>query len=141
MKIKVPEYVADKLDGLRKKDFNVQTFRASGPGGQHRNKVETAVRITHIATGVTAEATNSRSQADNKKAAFQKLVMKLVAYYKEEGVKERKINLGWGEKIRTYHEPRGVVKDHRTGVEASYAVVLDGGIDCFIDAMVEKEIE
>lgn len=131
MRIKVPKYIAEKLDGLRKGDFIVQPFRASGPGGQHRNKVSTAVRITHILTGVTAEATDSRSQADNKAAAFRKLIHKLIEYYKEEE-EQRRTNTGWAEKIRTYHKPRGTVKDHRTGCTYDYDAILDGQLDKLI---------
>ena len=138
MKIKVSKYVADKLDGLNKKDFRVHTFKGSGPGGQHRNKVETAVRITHIDTGISAEATNNKSQSRNKKEAFKRLATKLVEYYTKEDLDTR-ITVSKAEgKIRTYNEQRRTVKDHRTGIEADYASVLDGDIDCFIEAMVGK---
>lgn len=132
MIIKVPSYVANKLDGLRKKDFKVQTFKGSGPGGQHRNKVETAVRITHIATGISAESTNSKSQSQNRSSAFLKLTKKLIQHYKKEyaGAIQQRIN---PVTIRTYNKIRNVVKDHRSGIEASYKSVLNGEIDCFVD--------
>lgn len=134
----VPEYIANKLDGLRKTDLRIQFFRSSGPGGQHRNKVETAVRITHKATGVTAEASDSRSQSDNRTAAFLRLVDKLIEHYRGEMCEqERKINSGWAEKIRTYHEPRNTVKDHRTGATHPYSDVIDGDLDPLIDASAE----
>ena len=114
-------------------DFVVKAIRGSGPGGQHRNKVATGVRITDKRTGLTAEATKSRSQSINKAEAFEKLALRLVAYYEAEqsGGVLRRMSLGWGSKIRTYHEVRGVVKDHRTGEERPYRDVLDGGIDGF----------
>lgn len=132
MIIKVPRYVANKLDGLRKKDFKIQTFKGSGPGGQHRNKVETAVRITHIATGIAAESTNSKSQSRNRSSAFLKLTQKLIRHYKEEHTESTQQRAS-PVTIRTYNKIRNVVKDHRTGVEASYKSTLDGNIDCFID--------
>ena len=136
MRRMVPKYVADRIVGTTKKDLRIQFFRASGKGGQHRNKTDTACRITHIATGVTAEATDSRSQASNKVKAWLKLVNRLIAHYKSEMVQEaRRTNTGWGEKIRTYHQVRGEVKDHRTGVVQGYEQTLDGDIDKFIEAM------
>lgn len=135
MIIKVPKYVADELDGLRKNDLRIQTFKSSGPGGQHRNKVETAVRITHIATGISAESTDSKSQLRNKRKAFLKLVDKLVTHYTREKIARSQTT----ERIRTYNKMRNVVKDHRTGTEAGYDVVLDGNIDCFIDALIGED--
>jgi protein subunit release factor A len=136
MRITLPKSVADKLIGTTKKDLRVEFFRASGKGGQHRNKTDTACRITHLATGIAAEATDSRSQADNKEKAWLKLVERLIAYYRRETIQEtRRMNSGWAEKIRTYHEPRGTVKDHRTGVTNGYQETLDGDLDKFIEAM------
>ena len=137
MRLTVPKYVADKIIGTTKKDVRIQFFRASGAGGQHRNKADTACRITHIATGTTAEASDSRSQADNKAKAWLKLVERLIAHYKKEMRQDaRRMSCGWSEKIRTYHEPRGVVKDHRTGVTHGYEETLDGDIAPFIEAML-----
>ncbi len=134
MIIKVSSYVANKLDGLRKKDFRIQTFKGSGPGGQHRNKVETAVRITHKGTGISAESTDSKSQSQNRSSAFLKLAKKLVQYYrKEQAVMTQQKTKPTT--IRTYNKIRNVVKDHRTEIEASYKSVLDGEIDCFINAL------
>ena len=135
-KIKVSPFVASKIDGLRKTDFRVQFFKASGPGGQHRNKTSTAARITHIKTGISAEATDSRSQADNRANAFKKLINKLIEHYESMTIaEERKINSGWAEKIRTYHQPRGTVTDHRSGVAVNYDDAMNGEIDDFINAM------
>jgi protein subunit release factor A len=136
VRVKVPKHVADKLVGITKKDVRVEFFRASGKGGQHRNKTDTACRMTHLATGISAEATDSRSQADNKQGAWFKLVNRLIAYYKAQMVQEeRRTNKGWAEKIRTYHEPRGIVKDHRTGITQNYQRTLDGDLDQFIEGM------
>lgn len=142
MRLKVPEHVADKLDGLNKKDFRVKFFRASGPGGQHRNRADTAARITHIATGISAEAADSRSQSLNRTEAFKKLVLKLVKHYAAQiSVEERRTNSGWAEKIRTYSEPRNTVTDHRTGKSHPYDKVLDGDLDPFISACIAQAIE
>ena len=137
MIIKVPRYVANKLDGLRKKDFRIQTFRGSGPGGQHRNKVETAVRMTHIATGISVESTDSKSQAQNRSSAFLKLAKKLIQYYTKEYIRTTQQSVP-SRTIRTYNEKRNIVKDHRTGVEASYKSVLDGEINCFTEKLLER---
>ena len=132
MRIKIPKHVADKIVGTCKKDLTVTYFRASGAGGQHRNKADTAARIKHNETGIQIEATDSRSQADNRAAAFRKLVLKLIAHYDTEHKKRLMAN-GWAGKIRTYHQPRGIVKDHRSGVTAPYEATLDGDLDPFID--------
>jgi len=139
MRVRVPAYVGKKLIGLNKKDFKVSTFRASGPGGQHRNKADTAIRITHKETGISAEATDSRSQATNKAEAFKKLVFKLIEHYTENS-DERLMNNGWSEKIRTYHEPRDTVTDHRTGVTKRYSDVLDGDLDDFVEASIGADV-
>ena len=117
----------------QKSDFAVQHVRGSGPGGQHRNKVATGVRITDKQTGLTAVATDSRSQTDNRAEAFRKLALKLLAHYEQvqSETEERRVAAGWGAKIRTYHEVRGTVKDHRTGEERPYKAVLDGDIEGF----------
>jgi peptide chain release factor 1 len=105
----------EKVFSATKKDFRVDTFRGSGPGGQNRNRRDTAVRITHIETGLSAEAQDSRSQADNKKSAFHKLVKKLVALLKREVPKGTNTRV-----IRTYHEPRDTVYDYASGDKFSY---------------------
>jgi len=95
-----------------RKDFRVDTFRAGGKGGQHQNKTDSAVRITHIDTGLSAESREERSQPLNKKIAFRKLADKMIEHYFP---KIRKDRAPVTDTIRTYHEPRGTVKDHRTG--------------------------
>lgn len=128
MIISVPAYVAEELDGLRKKDFKIKSIKGSGPGGQHRNKRETGIRIVHIKTGIRAEATDSKSQSQNRQQAFIRLVNKLVSHYTREEM-GMQINT---KRIRTYNEQRNTVKDHRSGVEAPYKKVLDGDLDMFI---------
>lgn len=142
MKIKVSKYVADQICGTNKKDFRIEYFCASGPGGQHRNKVATACRMTHKETGISAESSDSRSQDVNRREAFKKVVFKLIEYFKkQQPQEERRVTAGWGDKIRTYHEPRNTVKDHRTKVIKGYQETLDGDLDEFIEAMLLKDVE
>ena len=117
----------------RRSDFSVQHIRGSGPGGQHRNKVATGVRITDRITGISVAATDSRSQSENQRQAFTRLARRLLAHYEraqheDEG---RRQSAGWASKIRTYHEPRGTVKDHRTGEVRPFSEVLEGSIEGF----------
>ena len=95
MRRTVPKYVADRIIGTTKKDLRIQFFRSSGAGGQHRNKADTACRMIHIATGVTAEATDSRSQGDNRTKAWLKLVDRLIAFYTKEMTREERRMLGF----------------------------------------------
>lgn len=102
-----------------KKDFKVDYYRGSGPGGQHRNKRDTACRITHIESGLTASAEDSKSQHQNKSKAFKKLCDKLLNHYLKEEDKKR-----GGTKLqtarRTYNESNDLVTDHKTGEKFSY---------------------
>jgi peptide chain release factor 2 len=139
----VDEDVAVEIDDA---DLRVDTYRASGAGGQHVNKTDSAVRITHIPTGVVVQCQNERSQTQNKAAAMQLLRSKLIELEerkraemlaKERGeVKE----VAWGSQIRSYFlHPDQRVKDHRTGHEAGDAErVLDGDIDDFIRDYLNK---
>jgi len=116
----------------RKNDFRVDTFRAGGPGGQNQNKRDSAVRITDIQTGLSAESREHRTQPMNKKAAFNKLVQKLIEHY---DTKEKKERFPSGDKvIRTYHEPDDRVTDHDTGKRYSYRQTISKGeMDEMID--------
>ena len=110
------------LFSARRKDFRIDYFRASGNGGQHRNKTDSAVRITHVATGLSAECSEHREQPRNKREAFRKLAKKLVAYALGE---ERKARAPSGtDVVRTYHAVDNRVTDHASGKRRSYAAGL-----------------
>ncbi|RKX61250.1 MAG: peptide chain release factor 2 [Thermodesulfobacteriota bacterium] len=136
----IPEIEKDIEVEIRPEDLKIETMRASGHGGQHVNKTETAVRITHLPTGIVVTCQNERSQYLNKMTALKILKSKLYQLEKQK-LEQKKENLigekkeiSWGNQIRTYIlHPYKVVKDHRTQYE-SYKVeeVLDGEIDEFI---------
>lgn len=141
-----PEGVEVEIDD---KDIKVDTYRASGPGGQHVNKTDSAVRITHIPTGITAQCQSERSQHKNRAQCMRMLRAKL---YEEETERqtseragERKKQLGGGdrsEKIRTYNFPQSRVTDHRTGLSLSNIEdVMNGGIEKLVSALREKARE
>lgn len=106
------------LFSVSKKDLRIDTFRAGGKGGQHQNKTESGVRLTHIETGISAESREHRSQEMNKREAFRKLVDRLIQYYQEPDPDRReliKTHL-----VRTYHEADNRIEDHETGMTYSY---------------------
>jgi peptide chain release factor 2 len=121
-------------------ELKIETFRASGPGGQHVNVTDSAVRITHLPTGITATCQEERSQAKNKETALLILKAKLRDYYEQqqkkklEEIRGEKREIAWGSQIRTYTmHAYNLVKDHRTGVEDPRVEdVLEGKIDHFI---------
>lgn len=124
-------------------DLRIDTYRASGAGGQHINKTESAIRITHIPTGIVVNCQDERSQIKNKERAMSILRSKLYDLYKTERDNEykqtRKDQVGTGdrsERVRTYNYPQGRVTDHRVNV-SSYDIegVLNGNIDIFIEAL------
>lgn len=120
-------------------DLRIDTYRAGGAGGQHVNKTESAVRITHIPSGIVTQCQNERSQAQNKEVAMKMLMAKLVQKQKEEAdaknaaIERKKIE--WGSQIRSYVlHPYKMVKDHRTDLESPQPeIVLDGDIMSFIE--------
>jgi len=125
-------------------DLRVDTYRASGAGGQHVNTTESAIRITHHPTGVVVQCQNSRSQHANRETAMQQLRAKL--YERElqrrreeaEQVEDTKSDIGWGSQIRNYVLDQARIKDLRTGVEiGNTQAVLDGQLDPFIQASLK----
>ena len=131
---------------VHEKDLRIDTFRASGAGGQHVNKTDSAVRITHLPTKIIVQCQNSRSQHRNKSIAMDLLKSKLYEIQlikeEEENKKNRsqKSEISWGNQIRSYvMQPYRMVKDHRTNVEISdVGAVLDGKIDIFLENQLIK---
>lgn len=129
-------------------EIRVELSRSSGPGGQNVNKRETAVRVVHIPTNISAQSDNQRSQAQNKEMALKILYGKIYKALEDERVSKEKgmyvsktTQIEWGNQIRSYVlHPYKMVKDHRTGIEVSnVSKVLEGGIDEFIEA--EKDLK
>lgn len=126
---------------VAKEDLKLDFFRGSGPGGQFRNKVSTACRITHIPTGLSAQATEHRSQTQNKEAAFKKLAELLIPIMKKavkntNGTEEAATS---EEVIRTYKRKDNLVIDKRTNKTFNYDDILDGKLDALIQAIIEAE--
>ncbi len=138
----MPEIDDDIEVNINAEDLKVDTYRASGAGGQHINKTESAIRITHIPTGVVVTCQNERSQHKNRDMAMKMLKSKLVEIAereqkeKIEDLKGVQLEIGWGSQIRSYvFHPYSMVKDHRTSFETgNTGAVMDGDLDGFIDA-------
>lgn len=141
-----PEIEEDITIEIKPEDVRVDTFRASGAGGQHVNKTSSAVRLTHIPTGVVVTCQNERSQHKNKATALKILKARLFAMMlkdqenKVKGIVGDKKDIAWGNQIRSYVlQPYRLVKDHRTGMEiGNVDSVLNGNIDEFINAFLKK---
>lgn len=130
------------------KELRIDTFRAGGAGGQNVNKVETAIRITHIPTNIVVQCQNERSQLQNRNGAMK--ILKARLFEVEQKKKEAEFNaivgekkeIGWGSQIRSYvFQPYQMVKDHRTAHETgNVAAVMDGDLDTFIEAYLKKKM-
>lgn len=141
-----PELPDDTNVEINPSDLRIDTYRASGAGGQHVNKTDSAVRITHIPTGVVASSQAERSQIQNKENAMRLLLSKLIQIKEEEqrekieDIQGKYSQIAWGSQIRSYvFQPYTLVKDHRTGYEVGNAeAVMDGDIQGFIDAYLAE---
>ncbi len=144
----LPEVKEASEININAEDVKVDTFRSSGPGGQHMQKTSSAVRITHIPTGTIVTCQNQRSQYQNKEAAMKILYARLLEKEREEKelqtakLKGKHIDAGWGNQIRSYVlHPYKMVKDHRTEYETSdTTAVLDGEIDDFMIAYLRSKV-
>jgi peptide chain release factor 2 len=142
----LPEIEESEVE-INPDDLKVETLRSGGAGGQHVNKTESAVRITHLPTGVVVQCQNERSQHKNRASAMSVLLARLNALEQaqsQERVQALKGDGGpaaWGRQIRSYvMQPYTLVKDHRTGYETGNVLgVLDGGIDGFIEAYLKQK--
>ena len=126
-------------------DLRIDVYRASGAGGQHVNKTESAVRITHLPTNTVVQCQNDRSQHKNKAAAMKQLKAKLYELEMQQkmsdqqAIEDGKSDIGWGSQIRSYVLDSSRIKDLRTGVETGNTqAVLDGALDQFIEASLKS---
>ena len=141
-----PEADGDVEIEVKEEDLRIDTFRSSGAGGQHVNKTDSAVRITHLPTGIVAQCQAERSQHKNRATAMKILMARLYRHYKEEerrkreALEDEKKPIEWGSQIRSYvFQPYTMVKDHRTDEEtSSVQAVMDGDIDRFIHAYLAQ---
>ena len=143
----LPEVVDDTEVGeIPEDELKIDTFRSQGAGGQHVNKTDSAVRITHIPTGISAQSQNERSQHQNREYAMKVLRARLLERRLEERERDmatlrgEHVEAGWGNQIRSYVlHPYQMVKDHRTNYETSATGdVLDGDLDAFMLAELER---
>ena len=144
--VAVAPIIDDRVEvEVDEKDLKIDTYRASGAGGQHVNKTDSAVRITHLPTGIVVQCQNERSQHQNREVAMRVLRARLFELERERREQEiaaqsgEKADIEWGSQIRSYVlHPYKLVKDHRTGVEtANVDRVLDGDLDAFVYAYLK----
>jgi peptide chain release factor 2 len=141
----LPELEDVKIE-IKPEDLKIETFRASAKGGQHMQKTETAVRITHLPTKIVVTCQTERSQYQNKERALKILKSKLYQYYQAKKEEEKAIlkgelkSISWGNQIRSYIlHPYKLVKDHRTGFESNKVnEILDGELDELIESYLKK---
>ena len=127
---------------IRPEDLRVDTFRASGAGGQHVNRTDSAIRMTHLSTGIVVQCQNERSQHKNRASAMKQLRAKLYEHelakkrVEERKLEDTKLGINFGSQIRSYVlAPYRMIKDHRTNTEeGNVDAVLDGRLDSFIKA-------
>ena len=142
----MPEIEEDGDVEIRSEDLRIDTYRSSGAGGQHVNKTESAVRITHIPTGIVVACQNERSQIQNREMCFKMLKSKLLERKEQENlehlqdIKGELKKIEWGSQIRSYvFAPYTLVKDHRTGCETgNVSAVMDGDLETFISDYLKK---
>jgi peptide chain release factor 2 len=144
----IPE-IDDSIEiEIRPEDLKVDTYRSGGAGGQHVNKTESAIRITHLPTGIIVACQNERSQFQNRDRAMKMLRAKLYEYYREQQeakmakIKGEYTQIAWGNQIRSYvFCPYTMVKDHRTEAETgNVQAVMDGDLDQFIGAYLRSDL-
>ncbi|MFO8089727.1 MAG: peptide chain release factor 2 [Desulfatiglandaceae bacterium] len=143
----LPEADTDITVEVDEKDLRIDTFRASGPGGQHVNKTSSAIRITHFPTGIVVQCQNEKSQHRNREIAMKFLMAKLYDLEKQkldqkkQDMHDSQKDIAWGSQIRSYvFNPYRMVKDHRTGIDVGdLDRVMDGDIDMFIDAFLRLQ--
>lgn len=141
-----PEIIVDTEVKISPDELKVDTYRSSGAGGQHVNKTESAVRITHLPTGIIVQCQNERSQIQNREVCMRMLTSKLVEMKEREQMEQAQEIKGelkkieWGSQIRSYvFQPYTMVKDHRTGCETgNVSAVMDGDLDEFITSYLAK---
>ncbi len=140
-----PEVSDDIEIDINPADLRIDTYRASGAGGQHVNRTDSAVRITHLPTNIVVQCQNDRSQHKNKDQAFKQLKAKLYEYElqkqnaEKQALEDGKSDIGWGSQIRSYVLDDSRIKDLRTGVETrNTQAVLDGDLDKFIEASLKS---
>jgi len=143
-----PEVEDDIEVDINPADLRIDTYRAGGAGGQHVNRTDSAVRITHMPTGIVVQCQSDRSQHKNKSAAMKQLKAKLYERALQEKNEEKqqleegKADIGWGSQIRSYVLDQSRIKDLRTGVETSNTqAVLDGDLDQFIEASLNEQLQ
>ena len=142
----MPEFNDEIEINIRPEDLRIDTYRSSGAGGQHINKTDSAIRITHIPTGIVVSCQTERSQFQNKDTAMKMLKSKLLEIAEREkmdkidDIRGEVKDIGWGNQIRSYvFHPYSMVKDHRTSFETgNITAVMDGEIDDFINAFLIK---